>query len=198
MHLIVSRGLYDNTGLQYEDNSFKVLAIPALNADALGRPLRWSRGSNPSGFSDHFPIMARFRMADTHSSDQWMPLSNPSTPDDGSVPAVRKVSVKEIFANAIDPAKEPAGTDFRKPEWLGKVFLIDAPATVGKRGVVSVTVNGISYPLFSPDKEPREHLRELAKNGSNLRFHAELNVFKDEWQFFLPKADWLITKSIKK
>ena len=192
MHLIVSRGLYDNKGLQYEDNSFQVLAVPALNADALGCPIRWSRGKTPSGFSDHFPILARFRVADAKASDQWMPLTNPSQADTENVPPVRKVCSEEIFANAVNPAKEPPDTDFRKPEWLGKVFLIDAPATIGNRGVVSVNLNGTPYNLFSPDKHTRDRLRDLAKSGSNLRFHAQLNTFKDEWQFFIPKADWIL------
>lgn len=194
MHLIVSRGLYDNTGLQYEDNSFEVLAIPALNADPLGRPLRWSCGKYPSGFSDHFPILARFRVADVKSSDQWMPPTKLSTADAGNVPPVRKVSVEEIFATAINPANEPPNTDLRKPEWLGKVFLIDAPAQVGKRGVVTIDLKGITYNVFSPDKTTRDRLRELAKTHSKLRFHAQLNIFKGAWQFFLPNVDWILEK----
>ena len=192
MHLIVSRGLYDNTGLQYEDKSFEVLAIPALNADSLGRPLRWSRGTNPSGFSDHFPILARFRVAEAKSKGQWMRLINPSTADAENIPPVRKVSLKEIFATAINPANEAPNTDFRKPKWLGKVFLIDAPAQVGKRGIVTVDLNGITYNLFSPEKNTRDRLRELAKTHSKLRFHAQLNMFQGEWQFFLPAADWIL------
>jgi len=194
MHLIVSRGLYDNKGLQYQDNSFEVLAIPAFNADSLGRPLRWSRGTNPSGFSDHFPLLARFRVAETKCKDQWMPLTNPSTPDPENIPLVRGVSLKEILATAIIPANEPPNTDFRKPEWLGKIFLIDAQAQVGKRGVVTVNLNGISYKLFSPEKDTRDRLRDLAKSRSNFRFHAQLNIFKDEWQLLLPNADWILEK----
>jgi len=192
MQLIVSRGLYDNKGLQYEDNSFEVIAVPALNADSLGRPIRWSRGNNPAGFSDHFPILARLRVADSKSSGNWMPLTKPSSADAENVSPVREVSAEEIFATSINPAKEPPNTDFRKPEWLGKVFLIDAPAQVGKRGIVTVDVNGIPYNLFSPNKNARDRLRELAKINGKLRFHAQLNMFKGEWQFFLPAADWIL------
>jgi endonuclease/exonuclease/phosphatase family metal-dependent hydrolase len=192
MHLIASKGLYDTKGVQYKDNTFEVLAIPGLNADALGRPLRWSRGRNPSGFSDHFPILAKFQIAEAKSPKKWMPLSKPSLGDTDQVPPAREVSAKEIFANAINPANEPPKTDFRKPEWLGKVFLIEAPAQIGKRGIVSVDLNGITYNLFSPEKDARDSLRELAKNHSKIRFHAQLNTFKGEWQFFLPKADWIL------
>jgi hypothetical protein len=32
----------------------------------------------------------------------------------------------------------------------------------------------------------------LGKCSSKLRFHAQLNIFKDEWQLFLPNADWIL------
>lgn len=192
MHIIVSKGLYDTKNLQYNDNSFEVLAIPGLNADALGRPLRWSKGSEPSGFSDHFPILARFREADSNTQPAWMPLSNPSTPDPVDFDPVRKVSTGDVLSNAVDPSKEPPDTDFRKPEWMGKIFLINAPGTVGKRGVVTVELNGITYPTYSPDTETRDRLRKMARSGSMLHFYAQLNTFKEEWQFFLPKGDWII------
>ncbi len=192
MHLIASKGLYDTDGVQYKDGSFEVLAIPGLNADALGRPLRWSRGTNPSGFSDHFPILAEFQIAKAKAPKKWMPLSKPSRGESDLVAPARQVSAKEIFANAINPVNEPPKTDFRKPKWLGKIFLIEAPAQIGKRGIVSVDLNGITYNLFSPDKDARDSLRELAKNHSKIRFHAQLNTFKGEWQFFLPKADWIL------
>jgi endonuclease/exonuclease/phosphatase family metal-dependent hydrolase len=198
MHLIVSRGLYDTKGLQYQDNSFEVLAIPGLNADALGRPLRWSRGSKPSGFSDHFPILARFRVSDAKARGPWMPLTKPSVSDSGDAKPVREVSRDEVFSSAIHPAKEPPDTDFRKPQWLGKVFLISAPGKVGKRGAVTVNLNGITYNTFSPDSETRDRLRKMASSGAPLNFYAQLNVFKDEWQFFLPKGDWILEKSDNK
>jgi hypothetical protein len=37
-----------------------------------------------------------------------------------------------------------------------------------------------------------DRLRELAKINSKLRFHAQLNMFKGEWQFFLPAGDWIL------
>jgi hypothetical protein len=37
MHLIVARGLYDQNGVQYVDNSFAVLKLRGLNMDAFGR-----------------------------------------------------------------------------------------------------------------------------------------------------------------
>ena len=198
MHLIVSRGLYDTKGLQYQDNSFEVLEFPGLNADALGRPLRWSRGSKPAGFSDHFPILARFRVADAKPKSPWMPLVKPSISDSGDLVPVREVSRDKVFSTAINPSTEPPGTDFRKPEWMGKIFLINAPGKVGKRGMVTVDVNGITYNTYSPDSKSRDQLRKKATSGQPLKFYGQLNVFNEEWQFFLPKGDWIQGKPIDK
>ena len=192
MHLIASKGLYDTKGVQYKDNTFEVLAIPGLNADALGRPLRWSRGRNPSGFSDHFPILAKFQIAEAKSPKKWMPLSKPSLGDTDQVPPAREVSAEGRFPTAIDPEKEPPDKDFRSPEFVGKIFRIDAPAKIGERGYLSVVVNGQSYNVFSPDKKTRDLLRDMARTKSRLKFHGELGIFKEQWQFFLPGADWVI------
>ena len=61
MHLLVAGGLYDARGVSYVDGSFDKLVLPCLNADALGRPLRWTfAGEAGGGASDHFPVFARF------------------------------------------------------------------------------------------------------------------------------------------
>ncbi|MEI8292553.1 MAG: endonuclease/exonuclease/phosphatase family protein [bacterium] len=197
MHLIVSRGLYDNKGLQYQDNSFEVLAIPGLNADPLGRPLRWSKGKKPSGFSDHFPILARLQIANPKTSKDWMPLKNPSIDDSLTVPPVRQVSAKDILAKSINPTNEPKDTDFRKPEWQGKIFLIDAPASISNRNVVSVQVNGVSYEVFCPEKKVLARLREAAQSEAHLKFYGQLGTFQGRWQFLLPTADWFLSESAK-
>ena len=61
MHMILSSGLYDNRGISYVDNSFRQIILPGINADAIGRPLKWHfTGKTGGGASDHFPIYARF------------------------------------------------------------------------------------------------------------------------------------------
>ena len=123
-----------------------------------------------------------------------MPLMKPSTSDSGDLVTVREVSRDEVFSTAINPSTEPPGTDFRKPEWMGKIFLINAPGKVGKRGMVTVDVNGITYNTYSPDSKVRDQLRKKATSGLPLSFYGQLNVFNEEWQFFLPKGDWIQAK----
>lgn len=64
MHMLVTPGLYDGTGISYIDGSFNKLVLPGLNADAIGRPLKWHfTGETGGGASDHFPVYARFTTA---------------------------------------------------------------------------------------------------------------------------------------
>ncbi|MBC8010328.1 MAG: hypothetical protein H7067_09545, partial [Burkholderiales bacterium] len=83
MHFIVSRGLYDQNGIQYLDNSFAVMKFPGLNVNALGLPNRFSRGKTPYGFSDHLPLYARFRVATEGARDKWIALVRPSETENG-------------------------------------------------------------------------------------------------------------------
>jgi endonuclease/exonuclease/phosphatase family metal-dependent hydrolase len=194
MHMLVTRGLYDNAGLQYVDNSFEILRFPGLNSDVFGRPYRWSRGSRPGGFSDHFPILARFRTAPTDAKEKWMALKNPSTAEQGTARPVRLVSSLDLFRTAIDPSKEPLDADFRDGTYDGRVFLIQAPATVNDKGWISVTLNGKDYDVFTHDAALRERLREHAQSGTPLRFYGALGTYRGRWQFVLYGSEWLAEK----
>jgi hypothetical protein len=60
--------------------------------------------------------------------------------------------------------------------------------------MVTVDVNGITYNTYSPDSKARDQLRKKATSELPLNFYGQLNVFNDEWQFFLPKGDWIQEK----
>ena len=64
MHMLITQGLYDLSGISYIDGSFDKLVIPGINADLIGRPIRWhSAGETGGGVSDHFPVYARFSLS---------------------------------------------------------------------------------------------------------------------------------------
>ena len=64
MQMLITPGLYDDSGISYIDGSFDKLVLPGINADVIGRPVRWhSTGETGGGASDHFPIYARFSVA---------------------------------------------------------------------------------------------------------------------------------------
>jgi hypothetical protein len=191
MHLIVSRGLYDQNGIQYEDNSFAVLKFPGLNANALGLPNRWSRGRVPGGFSDHFPLLARFRKLDTTDRDKWMPLTRPSETESGDATVFpARTSPVNLFATALKPAELPAAADLRDGSYTGRIFLIEEPAYVNERGHTKVKVGGLEYDVFSPNRDFRDELRARARAGTLDRFYGELGTFRGNWQFLLHGREW--------
>ncbi len=76
MQMIVNAGCYDGQGVDYVDNSFFVACFPGLNADPLLHlPLRWYFYGPGSGFSDHFPIGAKFTVVPSPSTTAQPPAS---------------------------------------------------------------------------------------------------------------------------
>lgn len=191
MHLIVSRGLYDQRGVQYQDNSFAVLKMPGLNADVFGRPVRWSRGSTPSGFSDHYPIYARFRTVDTNAPDQFLALKSPSETPHGTGEPVRvNISPVDLFENSVDSKTLPPNTDLRDGSFTGRVFKLDVPARIDDRGRIFVEVLGLEYVLFTHDRDLRREMRSAVDRNKRLRLFGELGQFRKEWQFLLHGREW--------
>jgi Predicted extracellular nuclease len=192
VHLIVSRGLYDQNGVQYEDGSFAVMKFPGLNANALGLPHRWSRGKAPGGFSDHFPLYARFRTVDTRAKDKWIPLDKPSQTENGPGDVIRvETAPGDLFANAIAYKSLPAGTDIRDGSYTGRIFLVEAPCYVNERGHVKVKVGGLEYDVFAHQKELRDEMRAKARAGKLDRFYGALGQYRGDWQFVLHGKEWL-------
>jgi hypothetical protein len=191
MHLLISRGLYDMRGVQYEDNSFAVMKIPGLNADSLGLPVRWKPFSaTGSGFSDHFPLYARFRTVEDNRTDRWMPLSQPAT-DDGGTTLKVDYSRVDLFENALKPAELPATTDIRDGSYNGKIFYITGKGYVNDKGHVKIKVRDQEYDVFSHKKEIRDDLRDQAREGKTLRFYGELGIYKGNWQFVVQGKEWV-------
>ncbi len=191
MHLILARGLYDQHGIQYVDNSFTVMKIPGLNTDVFGRPIRWSRTANPAGFSDHFPILARFRTVATNDRSRWIALNRPGQADTASGdPRPVEISTVDLFAAALSFKDLPPDANLRDGTYDGRVFLVDAPATVDERGHVHVTVRGEEYDVFAHNPDLRAVIRQEAEKKSQLSFYGELGTYRGNWQFLLHGKEW--------
>lgn len=193
MHLIVSRGLYDLNGIQYIDNSFAVMKFPGLNANSLGLPNRWSRGTVPGGFSDHFPLYARFRVVGEGPKDRWMALARPSESAEGSGTAIStQIAPVDLFANSVKLAELPAGTDIRDGTYNGRIFYVEGTPSVNDRGHVKVTLSdGSEYDVYSFIADVRDSTRAKARTEKTLRFYGELGQYRGNWQFVLQGKEWL-------
>lgn len=191
MHLIISRGLYDYRGVQYLDNSFAVAKFSGVNADAKGLPVRWSfDGPAGAGFSDHFPVSAKFVTVTDGRTDRYLPATRPSVerPADADV-AKLDFSKLDLEKVALTAAKLPAGTNIRADAFKGKIFRVEGKVARGTR--LAVEFLGETYDVYSFDEALRTKLRADYKEGAALRFYGELGQYRERWQFVVQDASWV-------
>ncbi len=191
MHLIVSRGLYDYHGVQYVDNSFTVGRFPGLNADAHGLPVRWTfEGRSGAGFSDHFPVAARFQTVTNGRRDRYLVLTNPS---EGRTTATPRKTVDyaalDVGRLAVRPETLAAGANLRTDAYKGKIFRVEGRVAPGPR--FAIEFRGETFDIWSPDRALFDRLRSSHREGALLRFYGELGVFRDRWQFVIQDAAWV-------
>jgi endonuclease/exonuclease/phosphatase family metal-dependent hydrolase len=191
MHLIVSRGLYDYRGVQYVDNSFAVAKFAGVNADDKGLPVRWTfDGATGGGFSDHFPVFARFVTVTDNRADRYLSLRNASVDKGGPPPSTKidhaKVDVEKV---ALTAKSLPAGASIRSDAYKGKIFRVEGKVVAGSR--LAVEFLGETYDIWSYDEALRNKLRADFPEGATLRFYGELGQFRGRWQFVVQDAAWV-------
>lgn len=190
MQIIVSRGVYDQRGVQYVDNSFAVGRFPGLNADANGLPVRWS-AEPPAGrgFSDHFPISARFTTVADNRPDRWIALTRPSDRDPTEADINKVAFTVDVERTALRLANLPAGADLRDGSYTGKLFRVEGPAADGPR--LRVEFAGQVYDVYSPDPAIRDRLAEQRRATRGFQFYGELGIFRGNWQFIVQDPSWI-------
>jgi len=189
MHLIISRGLYDQSGIQYQDNSFGLARMVGLNADSAGAPFRWSAGGEKgAGYSDHLPIYAHFRTLPRALPGQWMPLTNPST---GEMPGrAWLVDYSRVDLNqAMNLAALAKDVDIENGSWTGTLFKVKGSAILGRD--LKVHVRGKSFGIYAPQREIRDLLMAQSVKGKVFSFYGELGTYQGNWQFVVKDAKWV-------
>jgi len=104
-NIIIPKAMFDKYGISYEDESFKVFAPPYLLKN--GRPYRWEgQGKSkalsvPQGYSDHLPVLAKFRIAPFESKDEpKVATSSATTPTAKTTSAaspIKTVKVSDLY-----------------------------------------------------------------------------------------------------
>ncbi len=189
IQMLVTRGLYDQNGIQYQDNSFGVARIADLNVDAAGVPLRWSPdGELGSGFSDHLPVYAHFRTVPDRRKDRWMELSRPSETETDA--AIRPVSYEGVDrSKALTIASLPDGADLRDGTWSGKLFKVTGASVPNRYPMVHFA--GQDYEIYGVNKDVRGLIYAQRDQQAEFDFYGELGTFKGTWQFVVQDPSWV-------
>lgn len=177
MHMLITPGLYDDRGISYVDGSFDKLCVLGLNADAFGRPIKWYfYGENGGGFTDHFPVYARFNTK---------PFKYRDAPSRGN-DALREELALGYETGVLAPLKNGAFlndlTEAQVGAEMGKVFAVEAE--VAQRKPLRLSVDGVEWSAYIHNRELYGQVMRT-KDGKPLDLVVTLGVYRGNRQFIV-------------
>lgn len=188
MQIMITPGMYDYSGIQYVDNSFKVLTVDGVNTvTPLKLPRRWSNAGEGSGASDHFPVLAQFRTVDSgETSKRITPKNAGQNPASGEMPSVYaglKIETLPEFSGAA--AKEPT-------KHMGELFRVKG--TLASKKPLAIQAGGGTYSLWTPDKGKASVLKPIRQlsPGAPVEIVGELSMHKGKFEFLIDQEGWVL------
>lgn len=177
MHILLPPSLYDDKGISYLNDSFKVAKFPELNQiTETGIPRKWSNELDGFGASDHFPLVAKF------SNQGQKPQKGKGFEE--VEPSLRKVDFSLAIKRAL--IWKPSSL---APKNYGRTFRFSGVITRNKP--ITLQAKGHQLGLYSFDPKTRGILFSL-KEGSSVSGFGRLSRYRGQWQFILEDTDWLL------
>ncbi len=176
MHMMLTRGLYDENGVSYVDGSFDRLVITDLNADAIGRPIEWNNwGLTGGGTSDHFPVVAQFKVGAFEAS-------GPFSKGDDALKIEMPLGYSEFASQlSLDDGTFISGLlESEFGEFMGRMYTIKA--TVAQKKPFSLKVGGKEWPIYVPDPALRKEFFAL-KQGAVVDLVVTFGQYRGNAQF---------------
>ncbi|CAA6677216.1 MULTISPECIES: endonuclease/exonuclease/phosphatase family protein [unclassified Lentimonas] len=181
MHLLITRGLYDQSGVRYVDGSFEVLMVPGLNADPLGRPLEWNfAGETGGGVTDHFPVAARFSVG-SGVAGEFVELETPSAGDDALDFEMPLGYLPTMDLQLDDGAFLVDVADAELGPYVGHLYQVNA--MVLKLRPMTIDVGGDQWAAYAPDKAVYAQLKEIKGAEAPSAMVVKLGIWKGKRQF---------------
>ncbi len=188
MQNMITPGLYDFNGVQYVDNSFRVVALDGVNTrTALKLPRRWSNLGGGHGASDHFPIAAQFRTVADNAPAKRVEPGNPGVEDAAGEPL--KVDFASIAADNVPVFGAKTPDEAKKS--IGEIFRVRGK--IVSRKPLTVEVVGNEYLLWGQSPALGKQLRSFRKE-SEIEFLGELSVHRGKLQFVVADPSWLLSQ----
>jgi len=185
IQMLVTRGLGDGKGVEYVPGSFHAVIVPGVNArEPLGLPWRWTNYGTGWGASDHFPVIATFRLLDgAKPSSEGVAKSSLPQKEALRVGYERVDRSKLRNANVLQNA-----TSEELARAIGEFFVVEG--TLSKIRPLEIEVGGKPYALHSFDKNLKDAIRAMVK-GSQVELVGELGVHKGKLQFIVQDSSWI-------
>lgn len=184
MQIMISPGMYDQSGVSYVDNSFDVLRIPGTNVyETSGAPIRWSAVENGYGLSDHLPISMKFTVSGKKEVGEKIYLDNPTKNDDKHWSAIPVISTIPQSGQYFESGE--ISESIKSMTYFDKMFLVTGE--ISSRG--KVLVNNEIYDIYSPVFDARQVFSQTEKE---VKFFGRLGQFRGNWQFVIDSEEYIL------
>lgn len=182
MHIIASPGLYDSNGISYIDGSFDRCLLPGVNADAIGRPLRWNfAGQSGGGSSDHFPIFARFSTRPFTATGE---LSREKEVPSVALPLV--ATGHPALGELEDGAFLSELNEADYGDYVGRLYRVKA--TLVQLRPLQIRLGAVIWSAYAVDKEmlgPAGLPSYLATNEGRVELAVKLTIYRGRKQLMI-------------
>lgn len=189
MQMLISRGLYDEGGIQYVDHSFRVVELPGINSGgAFNAPADWHFLSETGGgYSDHYPVVASFKKTDQGEPGSFLELDNPVrelTPV--FVPGIDLVSYAE--AKHPDVSVLDGVNNATLASNYGNLYEVSG-RVIHYNPLIIATADRV-FPVYAYDEDAATLLSEYMPYN-RIRFIGELSEHRGTPQFIIHHPLWI-------
>jgi len=185
MQLLVARGLGDGKGLEYVPGSFHHVLVPGVNCrEPLGLPWHWTNYGPGAGASDHFPVVATFRVGPGTEMASVQKVKSSEPQQQAVKVGYDKIDRAKLRSAAV--LKDANEEEMAKA--IGEIFVVEG--VISKKRPVLIQVGGRDYSLYSYDDNLRKVFSTYEK-GQSKKLLGELGLFKGKLQFVVQDPSWL-------
>ena len=191
MQILISHGMYDESGVQYVDNSFAVGKFIGLNAYRYsGAPRSWTSYGRGKGYSDHLPVSMEFRVTSKNNPGASITLKEPSRSDDhsGKMVPITFTPPDTSQVYRLDAVNPDSLTEYR---YYDELFYVNRK--ISTDGTIQAGNKNIE--VYSGDPKVRAMLKEAAAKGGELRFFARLREYRNKLEWVIDSPEYLLNKS---
>ena len=185
MQFVISRGLADGKGLDYIGGSFRTVIIPGINSkETTGLPWSWTSYGPGAGCSDHFPVIASFRITADGTSPPC-PLTRTELSPPEALPVYPKAMDRTKLRSAATVAH--LGPD-AIANALGEVFAIEGTFQGGSKP--KVQIGEVDYSIYIRDRNLLAAVKTSEK-GTKVSWIGQLQFYKGKLEFAIVRPEWI-------
>lgn len=200
MQIIVSNTLYDNQGLSYVDQSFRVDDFGFNTYSGSGTPKRWSFYGQGTGYSDHLPLSIRLKKATDYFQGPF------SVNDDDEWEAIPVRYNRPTERYGIEAFT--TGEAWTEPEFYDTYFELEASLAEDGDVIVEGQKIDVYAPSFNFTQKAKEWLKQHSSQirmvefasrenqmetirALDIRFIGRWSQYRGNWQFVVESESFV-------